>query len=158
MGEERQHDETPNQLWTSALAARVLELESLLREITVGAHSVLIRSKCLADAKPNWMQRAANAIAQNPPDLRRSIELSNPGDVIQIAPHVATWGGCFLIVSEVKAFGVQGYVLLPGRIGVPAAPAGPAFVRMAWSDLSVPYGPARWAMRDAVQGGSWVAQ
>jgi hypothetical protein len=38
------------------------------------------------------------------------------GDVVQIDPeHDPVFGGCFLIVSEPKAFGAQGYVHIPGQ-------------------------------------------
>lgn len=33
-------------------------------------------------------------------------------DVVQIVPE-HRWGGCFVIVSEVKSWGIQGYVQIP---------------------------------------------
>lgn len=37
------------------------------------------------------------------------------GDVVQIAPAYDEWfGGCLLLVTEVKAWGVQGFVKIPG--------------------------------------------
>lgn len=37
-----------------------------------------------------------------------------PGDIVQIDPeHNDLFGGCFMVVSEVKPWGVQGYVTIP---------------------------------------------
>ncbi len=46
-----------------------------------------------------------------------------PGDIVQIAPeHVSIFAGCLVIVTEVKSWGVQGYVTVPAR--------GDAYVRI----------------------------
>ncbi len=35
-------------------------------------------------------------------------------DIVQINPETPTFGGCFLVVTEVKDWGVMGYVSIPG--------------------------------------------
>lgn len=40
------------------------------------------------------------------------------GDVVQIDPkHDETFGGCFMIVTEPKEWGAQGYCSAPGKDG-----------------------------------------
>lgn len=65
------------------------------------------------------------------------------GQVWQIDPAVEMFGGCFLIVSEVKSWGVQGYVRVPG--------GGDAFVRKAWDVLTY-IGVAEWAHAPSADG------
>ena len=37
------------------------------------------------------------------------------GDVIQVKETVPAWGGCLMIVDEIKDWGVQAVMRLPGR-------------------------------------------
>lgn len=37
------------------------------------------------------------------------------GSVIQIKETIPAWGGCLMIVGEVKEWGVQCYMRMPGR-------------------------------------------
>ena len=37
------------------------------------------------------------------------------GSVIQVAENIPGWGGCLMIVDEVKQWGVQCYMRTPGR-------------------------------------------
>lgn len=49
-------------------------------------------------------------------------------DIVQI--HEShKWGGCLLVVTEVKSFGVQGYVRIPLQ--------GDAFLRISDEDFTV---------------------
>lgn len=42
----------------------------------------------------------------------------NINDVVQIDPaHDGVFGGCFMIVTELYSWGVQGYVQIPGEKG-----------------------------------------
>jgi len=61
------------------------------------------------------------------------------GDVVQIDPEhdPRRFGGCFLVVTELKSFGVQGYVTSCPNDG------GQAFYRVAF-DKIVRIGPAEW--------------
>jgi hypothetical protein len=41
------------------------------------------------------------------------------GDVVQICPeHDDVFGGCFLVISEPKTWGAQGYCAAPGQKGL----------------------------------------
>lgn len=66
------------------------------------------------------------------------------GDVYQINPNVAEkdsfFAGCFLQVTEVKDWGVQGFVCIPGKRG---EMPGMAFTRQTW-DTIVKIGTAHW--------------
>lgn len=60
------------------------------------------------------------------------------GDVVQINPETQLgdkqgfFAGCFMTVTEPKAFGAQGYVCMPkGRGETPDA----AYVRVGWDDM-----------------------
>lgn len=65
------------------------------------------------------------------------------GDVVQIDPASDDrFGGCFLTVSEVKRWGVVGYVRVPGQ-----AP-GLAYYRLNFEHLH-PIGVAEWKLADA---------
>lgn len=40
------------------------------------------------------------------------------GDVVQIDPaHDERFGGCFMVITEPKPWGAQGYVTIPGESG-----------------------------------------
>ncbi len=63
------------------------------------------------------------------------------GSVVQIDPaHNEVFGACFLIVSEMKSFGVQGYVQVPGH----GEKGGQAYYRVSF-DKIVYIGDAEWA-------------
>ena len=74
--------------------------------------------------------------------MSASAETTRVGDVFQIDPAVEMFGGCFIIVSEVKSWGVQGYVRVPGE--------GDAFVRKRW-DVLQRIGIAVWARADETE-------
>jgi hypothetical protein len=62
------------------------------------------------------------------------------GDVVQIDPsHDARFGGCFLLVTEVKSWGVQGFVAVPDKPS-----AGEAYYRVGFAKI-VRIGRAEWA-------------
>ncbi len=53
------------------------------------------------------------------------------GDVVQISPeHDEMFGGCFMIVSEPKAFGAMGYVHSPSV-------KGDAYYRCAFANMEL---------------------
>ena len=67
------------------------------------------------------------------------------GAVLQISPdHGETFAACFLQVTEVKPWGVQGFVRVPG--------GGNAFVRVRWEHLE-PIGMAVWVDDATANGG-----
>ena len=46
----------------------------------------------------------------------KQFNLLRPGYVVQISPEGdGMFAGCFLVVTEVKSWGVQGYVRIPDR-------------------------------------------
>ena len=64
------------------------------------------------------------------------------GDVVQIDPeHDDRFGGCFLIVTEVRSWGAIGYVRVPGE------DAGDAFYRVPWEHCHQ-IGRAEWVRAD----------
>jgi hypothetical protein len=63
-----------------------------------------------------------------------------PGDLVQIDPAFdPRFGGCILLVTEVKSWGVQGAVRMPTADG-----AGDAYYRVPYAHCE-PVGRAAWA-------------
>ena len=59
------------------------------------------------------------------------------GDVVQISPEYdQKFGGCFLLVTEPKVFGAQGFVQIPA--------SGQAFYRCKFENMEY-IGKAEWA-------------
>jgi len=58
-----------------------------------------------------------------------------PGDIVQITDPFHPWFSCLLIVTEVKSWGIQGYVSIPmsndGKI-----PASSAFNRLNYERIT----------------------
>jgi hypothetical protein len=65
------------------------------------------------------------------------------GDVVQLSPNVKNrmFAGCFMVISEPKQFGAQGYVQSLGENG---EPGGLAFYRASWEEMEF-IGHAVWA-------------
>lgn len=64
----------------------------------------------------------------------------NINDVVQIDPeHDKCFGGCFMIVTEVYAWGVQGYVQIPSK----GDKGGQAYYRCKFENFH-PIGRAEW--------------
>ena len=65
-----------------------------------------------------------------------------PGMVVQISPDVANamFAYCMLTITEVKDFGVQGYVQSLGAKGMPG---GCAYYRLRWNEFEF-VGQAVW--------------
>ena len=64
------------------------------------------------------------------------------GSVVQIAPDESNpglFGGCMLIVSELKSWGVQGYVRIPGK--------GDSYCRPRWEQMAY-VGESAWGRSD----------
>ena len=62
------------------------------------------------------------------------------GDVVQLDPQLDTFGGCFLVVTDVYKWGVMGYVTVPGKDGV-------AYYRAEYGMLQY-IGHAEWVVGD----------
>lgn len=66
-------------------------------------------------------------------------ELPQPDDVVQLDPEHCPWGAIFVVVVEVRSWGIKGYFLVPGEEGI-------APVRVNHGHY-VRIGRAEWAMR-----------
>lgn len=68
------------------------------------------------------------------------------GDVVQLDPEAhlgekqGFFAGCFMVVTEVKAWGAQGYICMPGTRG---EPPGAAYYRAKWEEMEY-VGRAQW--------------
>jgi hypothetical protein len=61
------------------------------------------------------------------------------GDIVQIDPSLDVFGGCMLVVTEVREWGVQGYVQ---SAGVP----GQQYMRVNWAEFKDTGGVAHWVI------------
>ena len=59
------------------------------------------------------------------------------GDIVQVNPSKEMFGGCMVVVTEVKSFGIQGYVQ---SAGVP----GQQYIRLKFEDIEPTGGKAVW--------------
>jgi len=66
-----------------------------------------------------------------------------PGDVVQANPEATRWGPVFVIVEQVRAWGVQGYFLVHTQEGG----VGQAPIRLS-HDQFVRIGAAVWTFQD----------
>lgn len=68
-----------------------------------------------------------------------------PGDVFQIKPDFENkaFAACFVTVSEIKSFGIQGYVQALGKTRDEMG--GQAYIRLKWEDIAY-VGEAVWAV------------
>ncbi len=69
------------------------------------------------------------------------------GDVVQLSPFTCRnkmFAGCFMVVTEPKDFGAQGYVQGLGENG---KPAGQAYYRARWDEM-VWIGKAVWMVEE----------
>lgn len=71
------------------------------------------------------------------------------GDVVQLDPaaHLQSklgfFAGCFMIVTEVKPWGAQGYISMPGERG---ESPGAAYYRAKWAEMHL-VGKAEWVQQ-----------
>ena len=61
----------------------------------------------------------------------------NPGDIVQVNPEKEMFGGCMVVITEVKTWGIQGYVQ---SAGVP----GQQYIRVKNEDFKATGGKAIW--------------
>jgi hypothetical protein len=60
-----------------------------------------------------------------------------PGLIVQVDPKHEGWGGCLVVVTEVKDWGIQGYTNIPMA-------EGQAFIRLKWEDIASTSGITIW--------------
>jgi hypothetical protein len=60
------------------------------------------------------------------------------GDIVQVNPMLnEVFGGCMVVVTEVKPWGIQGYVQSAGV-------EGQQYIRLEWDNFEVTGGRALW--------------
>lgn len=59
------------------------------------------------------------------------------GDIVQVQPGVETFGACMIVVTEVKSWGIQGYMQNAGQ-------EGQAYIRLKFEDIEPTGGKAVW--------------
>lgn len=59
------------------------------------------------------------------------------GDIVQVNPEQETFGACLVVVTELKSFGIQGYVQNAGQ-------EGQAYIRLKHEDFEPTGGKAVW--------------
>lgn len=62
------------------------------------------------------------------------------GDIVQVDPKKEMWGGCMVTVTELKTWGIQGYVQ---SAGVP----GQQYIRVRFEDFRPTGGKAVWIVK-----------
>ncbi len=74
------------------------------------------------------------------------------GDVVQIDPELedSFFAGCFMLVTEPKPWGAQGFVAMPGERG---SPPKRAYVRVKREHLAY-IGTAGWVPADEIEAES----
>lgn len=68
------------------------------------------------------------------------------GDIVQLNPEKCRnpmFAGCFMVISEPKSWGTQGYVQALGENG---RPGGAAYYRAQFEEISLPLGKAEWIL------------
>jgi hypothetical protein len=58
-------------------------------------------------------------------------------DIVQVDPNFETFGGCMVVVTEVKSWGIQGYVQNAGTEGC-------AYIRLKTESFESTGGKAVW--------------
>lgn len=61
------------------------------------------------------------------------------GDLVQVNPAIEVFGGCIVVVTELKSWGVQGYVQ---SAGIP----GQQYIRLKFKDIESTGGRAIWGV------------
>lgn len=59
------------------------------------------------------------------------------GDIVQVNPEREVFGACMIVVTEVKTWGIQGYVQNAGQ-------EGQAYIRLKFEDFEPTGGKAVW--------------
>jgi len=61
------------------------------------------------------------------------------GDIVQVDPSKEVFGGCMVVVTEVKSWGIQGYVQSAGV-------EGQQYIRLIFDDFETTGGKAIWSV------------
>jgi hypothetical protein len=67
-------------------------------------------------------------------------------EIVQANERVRHWFRCFVVVDEIKSWGIQGYTTMPGPTGgVP----GDAYIRLTWDEIDKTGGFTRYIEKEA---------
>ena len=72
--------------------------------------------------------------------IKQHLRAYDVGDLVQVNPSVEVFGGCIVVVTEPKSWGVQGYVQ---SAGVP----GQQYIRLKFADIEWTGGKAVWSVK-----------
>ena len=61
-------------------------------------------------------------------------------DIVQVDPMHQVFGGCMVVVTEIKPWGIQGYVQSAGV-------EGQAYIRLEWQNFEATGGKAVWMVQ-----------
>lgn len=61
-------------------------------------------------------------------------------DIVQVDPMHQVFGGCMVVVTEIKPWGIQGYVQSAGV-------EGQAYIRLEWQNFEPTGGKAVWMVQ-----------
>ena len=61
------------------------------------------------------------------------------GSIVQVDPNKEVFGGCMVVVTEVKSWGIQGYVQSAGV-------EGQQYIRLPFEEIYVTGGRAVWSV------------
>ena len=61
------------------------------------------------------------------------------GDIVQVTPDKEMFGACMVVVTELKSFGIQGYVQSAGV-------AGQQYIRLKFDEFESTGGKAVWVV------------
>jgi hypothetical protein len=61
------------------------------------------------------------------------------GDIVQVDPSKEVFGACMVVVTEVKSWGIQGYVQSAGV-------EGQQYIRLNFDDFEITGGKAIWSV------------
>ena len=68
--------------------------------------------------------------------MNKQIQINS---IVQVNPEFEIFGGCMVVVTELKEWGIQGYVQ---SAGVP----GQQYIRLKWKDIENTGGKAVWVV------------
>lgn len=74
---------------------------------------------------------------QDPAEIHTCTPRYAVGDIVQVNPEKQMFGACMVVVTELRDWGVQGYVQ---SAGVP----GQQYIRLKWDDIEPTGGMAVW--------------
>jgi hypothetical protein len=97
------------------------------------AHGIQQCTSIITRDKMSACKQGAQAMTK----IEENMTKIEENQIVQAAPHIETFGGCMVVVTEVKEWGIQGYVQ---SAGVP----GQQYIRLKTGDFEATGGRAVW--------------